>query len=1162
MICEVLRTDIEANDDLRGKHVVWDAYWTQLLLGKYEEAVKQACTEGTPVPPPREVLPPWVLDFGERLAEGEIHSMGIIFNLDGVHWVATVVDFEAGEIFFADSMGRAVPSRLRRLFDWWLAPYVEEPLVISPLACTQQGPDDMFSCGICAPNAIAHHYLPALHPLIAPDAVHCARMDLLNRELTYVHKPIEPLMLPDFVDNDLGVKPKNSNEDISAEIVLEKPVKTSDSSPHHEPPSPTGPAKPKTLPKKRIRVKGTVKGSGDKSGGGLDWQTRLMLGKAADQLEFDSDAPPLAKRPRKRKSKKKSTAATAQNPTPSQRSFLPNPDDMISDATSPNDDSDDSDSSTGQPSATAKTGRPRKPLLDRLTRLLSPVDGRKRYACAGKNCRQTWSGRTLGRVLGHASRCQLLSSARRMEAHKASSDDAPSARFERAAVELGRRAEAGSVSGALMPNLARPSNTSTSTTTKTKQLKLDLILGETSRGWLKAQLDPIVLKLVCCGGISPQIVDSQWWKKMWEIANNKYLPVSRSTLEETQIPQEAEYVRRKQIERLRTQNNLTLTYDGGANRRHQSFYTVHVTTAAPDRRAFLVDVIAGSRVSHTADWLSRKIVKVIDLIGRGRFSAASSDSTGNTRLCRRRLCATIPTMFDIPDPVHHTNLPIKNICKLSFFKEVISVLRRTLQFFSKSDQASEELGDIRGRLEIPRGLEKIGKTRFAMIMRSAVAMRRCLPALRNGCSKGTIKIEETNECFISDSPSTLTFETQLNQLLSVGLPYTKTIVCLESLQCTLADVFLYWCGIGSNLKQVLGQKASGIPESVKAELRAIFNSRWKEMFEDGPTHAHLAAVYLDPAYVSSDIFKGAEHDTKRAVKSAAAALKPGAQIKHPHIFRRVGNYLAAVLGAEVEHGEDPLLRVPEKQKKSLKARFFNQFLAYAQNDYPFNAPRADDQSVLEWWLSVKKSAPSQADILATLAVKLYSIMPNSMPDECTASIFTRLNSPVRNQMSLQAMVSQAQIQQYYHFETSRATVPPSTAKKFYAKLNSKLREDTSLRKDTKVTNLQAKLPAIEPDDEDDDIDEPNGAPAWLDEDLPEAEHCGTALIFEIETYINLESAVLRDLLASDVPDQSGVSDAMGDSAGTLAAHREQDDSDDDDIADKGGPVQWTFDFDV
>ncbi|KAH9839723.1 uncharacterized protein C8Q71DRAFT_703094 [Rhodofomes roseus] len=266
-------------------------------------------------------------------------------------------------------------------------------------------------------------------------------------------------------------------------------------------------------------------------------------------------------------------------------------------------------------------------------------------------------------------------------------------------------------------------------------------------------------------------------------------------------------------------------------------------------------------------------------------------------------------------------------------------------------------------------------------------------------------MQETNECFLRDSASTLTFETQLNQLLSVSLPYAKTIVCLESAQCTLADVFLYWCGIASDLKTVLSQRASGIPDSVKSEVRAIFNTRWSEMFEDGPTDVHLAAVYLDPVYLKSDLFK-------EPVSDPPAKSDPGARIKHLRIFKRVGKYLVVLLGAEVEHGDHPLLHVPEEEKRAVKKRFFSQLMAYAQDDHPFSAPHKQGQTVLEWWEAHRESP--HADILAALAIKIYSVMTNSMPDERTASIFTRLNSPVRNRMSMQAMVSQAQIQQFYH----------------------------------------------------------------------------------------------------------------------------------------------------
>ena len=119
----------------------------------------------------------------------------------------------------------------------------------------------------------------------------------------------------------------------------------------------------------------------------------------------------------------------------------------------------------------------------------------------------------------------------------------------------------------------------------------------------------------------------------------------------------------------------------------------------------------------------------------------SSDSTGNTKRSRRLLCAKFPTIIDLPDPVHHTNLPVKNICALKFFEEVIGNLRRTITYFSHSDQAVNILLEIRLQMGVGRGLESIGTTRFVTVTISAVALRRCLPALREGCTTGRITVE-------------------------------------------------------------------------------------------------------------------------------------------------------------------------------------------------------------------------------------------------------------------------------------------------------------------------------------------------------------------------------------------------------------------------------------
>ncbi|KAH9913486.1 hypothetical protein B0H21DRAFT_857827 [Amylocystis lapponica] len=115
--------------------------------------------------------------------------------------------------------------------------------------------------------------------------------------------------------------------------------------------------------------------------------------------------------------------------------------------------------------------------------------------------------------------------------------------------------------------------------------------------------------------------------------------------------------------------------------------------------------------------------------------------------------------------------------------------------------------------------------------------------------------------------------------------------------------------------------------------------------------------------------------------------------------------------ASKPEGTHPVLNVPLREQPVLKARFESQFRAYAAGHYPFTIALEQDQLVLDWWRQLEKSP--QADVLAPLAIKIFSVVPNSMADERTASTFTWINRPLRSRQHLDTMVSQTQIRQYY-----------------------------------------------------------------------------------------------------------------------------------------------------
>ncbi|KAG9022653.1 hypothetical protein FS837_006242, partial [Tulasnella sp. UAMH 9824] len=127
------------------------------------------------------------------------------------------------------------------------------------------------------------------------------------------------------------------------------------------------------------------------------------------------------------------------------------------------------------------------------------------------------------------------------------------------------------------------------------------------------------------------------------------------------------WVRKKQIEYLKTQSNLTGTYDGSATRCPQSIYTFHVTDS--HRRTFLIEGDESSTISHTGEHISSIHQRIIKEIGPERFIALLSDNTGNARKARELTVGVWQHIFNLQDAVHEQQLTILEITKLEEFEE-------------------------------------------------------------------------------------------------------------------------------------------------------------------------------------------------------------------------------------------------------------------------------------------------------------------------------------------------------------------------------------------------------------------------------------------------------------------------------------------------------------
>ncbi|KAF8593539.1 hypothetical protein BDV93DRAFT_566431, partial [Ceratobasidium sp. AG-I] len=116
-----------------------------------------------------------------------------------------------------------------------------------------------------------------------------------------------------------------------------------------------------------------------------------------------------------------------------------------------------------------------------------------------------------------------------------------------------------------------------------------------------AKINLAIVRLICASGTPPSIADCEEWQGLFDAINPKLKcdPPSATTLRDKLIPAESAKVNLLMKKHIKTQHNLTLSFDG-LTEGSQPLYTVHVIT--PERDVFLYegDVFTGS---HNAAYI-------------------------------------------------------------------------------------------------------------------------------------------------------------------------------------------------------------------------------------------------------------------------------------------------------------------------------------------------------------------------------------------------------------------------------------------------------------------------------------------------------------------------------------------------------------------------------
>ncbi|KAJ6528165.1 hypothetical protein B0H19DRAFT_1274963 [Mycena capillaripes] len=141
-------------------------------------------------------------------------------------------------------------------------------------------------------------------------------------------------------------------------------------------------------------------------------------------------------------------------------------------------------------------------------------------------------------------------------------------------------------------------------------------------------------------------------------------------------------------------------------------------------------------------------------------------------------------------------------------------------------------------------------------------------------------------------------------------------------------------------------------------------------------------------------------------------------------YEKVGTFLFKVLAKELQAGRKADEFVHHSSANTIMAAFKTQFELYSRQYPPFSARAATWSTPMQYWKAM--SQLPDASILAFVAIKIFSILPNSMPEERTVSRFTRNDTVDRASQDASTIVDMTKIYQY-NKRLKRQSMPEKSA---------------------------------------------------------------------------------------------------------------------------------------
>ena len=505
-----------------------------------------------------------------------------------------------------------------------------------------------------------------------------------------------------------------------------------------------------------------------------------------------------------------------------------------------------------------------------------------------------------------------------------------------------------------------------------------------------ARCNRALTRLFVCCGIPFRIVSNPFFVDFVKSLCPAYELPNRITFAGSWINQELSNVLAVTINETRSSKNITLGLDGWCGPNGESIYAF--VLILPSGKEYIHSLQDFSLYTHTADFIAREIIKVIEDVGAENFSSVVSDNASTMVAAKKLVNEKYSHIMPVRCITHHINLLTNDILKHEFSKLTISRCMKIIKFFHHSYKAGALLSqDIKNNLIEGGGLKGYCKTRWTTAFDCLASILRCETSLHNILENHP----ETLNNEIKDLLRNRIFYQNVEELIKIIKPIKEVLTSLEYKTTTLSDCFIQLMKLGVTIK---------IPNMVNSEFRLFclekFNLRWSQF----DFKLYMLGYFFHPLY-------------------RGKGLKLG-------IFRQICHWSIELLVNNVNGGE-----------KSAN-QLVGQMADYKDYKKPYEFKYVTGTfSVDSWWKMVEQ----HDNWIKEIALIINSITPHNVGCERIFSVLGWMCSKRRSNLSVDRMQSMAKLHTYY---VSNASTEMNYAfsglseEQFFVELNKSFNEIT------------------------------------------------------------------------------------------------------------------------